>query len=285
MRAKVRTFRQYLTAAENPHRAFLGSSNHLDDYFLKETMVLFALIVHDELREAISRVVSIVAADSRAKQFLQFGAGRRLSLLWHAYRGVLNVVYEKRVEPLSTEESRELTRDLHVIYTNITGTLDNLCWALLHEFAPDKSELPPQQIALFGKTIAQDGRFATLWDSIRLYEGWNKDLKERRDPATHRIPLFVPPQIVTGPQAEIYQTLMQEYWGRLVELDFDGSDAVMSRLQKLGEFTPIFLHDPAHGAFPIYPTTSDDIGHLIAVFDEVEKFFKGEASDGAADTS
>jgi hypothetical protein len=133
--------------------------------------------------------------------------------------------------------------------------------------------VPQQQVTLFGKILSKEPGFGTLWEALDPYAAWNKDLKERRDPATHRIPLYVPPQFVTKEQAETHNRLMHDYWTQAIQLNFDRSDAIMRQLESIGEFIPVFAHDPADGAFPIYPTTSDDIGRLIGVFDAVEAFF------------
>src|SRR5271155_498122 len=97
----------------------------------------------DALRDATinaNRLSDLVKAQ-KAAHFMRYGAARRLLMMWHCYRNV--VVYTSppdRVEPLSGEESGDLTRDLNVIYINIRGVLDNFAWSLLHERASEKLE-------------------------------------------------------------------------------------------------------------------------------------------------
>jgi hypothetical protein len=73
----------------------------------------------------------------RARYFLLFGVARRLEMVWFAYRDLVFTAPVERTQPLDSDESRRLTQDINTIYINLRGSLDNLCWALLHEFAPD----------------------------------------------------------------------------------------------------------------------------------------------------
>src|SRR5579862_4549323 len=134
------------------------------------------------------------ARSEGARYYLQFGATRRLEMIWYAYRNLVSMAPPDRSEPLESEEARQLMVDINVIYLNLRGILDNLAWALLSEFAPERLlSLKPTQIGLFLPSIKREKAFSKLTDLIDLHDSWDRDVKERRDPAAHRIPLALPP--------------------------------------------------------------------------------------------
>lgn len=213
----------------------------------------------------------------RALYFLRYGAGRRLNMMWRAYRSLVFNAPPDRKEPLTTDESGDLTEDINIIYLNIRGVMDNLCWALLHERAPDLTSLAPAKVGLFLAGFTKDERFAELVSHLRVHDAWDRDLKSRRDPAAHQIPLSIPPQIVTPSEAAEFQKTYDNYWTSAAALDFDGADALMRQLEQMGRFVPCFVHDPDQAPMPIYPTISDDIAHLITIFETVEAFLSRKA--------
>ena len=244
------------------------------DWFRDSTLPTFSSQIRDQLHQTIGRSLKLsklMHADG-AIYYLRLGATRRLLMMWHAYSNVLHVASLDRKEPLTSEESRQLTQDLNVIYVNIRGTLDNLCWALLHEHASDKLRLNPLEVGLFSKCIVKEGRFTSLTEAIRTHKAWDQDVKRRRDPAAPRIPLTVPPQFVTAPEAAVYEGLGEDYLQAASDLNLDEAEATLQRMGAVGRFDPCFMHDPKEGLIPIYPTVPDDIGHVIDLFRAVDAF-------------
>lgn len=237
-----------------------------------------SLTLLDRLRDTFVRCPSLSdqMTAPRALYFLRYGAGRRLNMMWRAYRSLVFNAPPDREEPLTTDESGDLTEDINIIYLNIRGVMDNLCWALLHERAPDLTSLAPAKVGLFLPGFTKDERFATLVARLQCHDAWDRDLKSRRDPAAHQIPLSIPPQLVTPSEAAAFHKTFDEYWASAAALDFDGADALMRRLEKMGRFVPWFVHDPDQPPMPIYPTVSNDIARLITIFETIEPFLSHE---------
>jgi hypothetical protein len=80
-------------------------------------------VAMNELRSGIRRSIELSALmNSKGAGYqLRFGAARRFMMMWHAYRDLLQVSSD-RTQPLTSEESCDLTRDVSVIYINISGT-------------------------------------------------------------------------------------------------------------------------------------------------------------------
>jgi hypothetical protein len=246
-----------------------------DEHVISSALQEQSLILLDQLRGHLERCPSLsgLMTSPRARDFICYGTGRRLSMIWRAYRSIVINAPPDRVRPLTSDESGDLTEDINIIYLNIRGVMDNLCWALLHEYAPDLTILRPSKVGLFLPSLTKDQRFAGLVECLQHHDGWDRDVKSRRDPAAHQIPLYIPPQTLTPHEAAEYQKTYGDYWTSVASHNFNEADEIMRHLDRIGRFTPYFAHNPDEGAMPIYPTVSNDIAHLVAIFSTIDKFF------------
>src|SRR6266446_915961 len=182
------------------YQALVGSEKlEADAYFLAQAQYVHSLVVHDALRDAQVSAVTIapMLVNEQARYFINYGVGRRLRMIWVSYRGLLALVQTDRKEPLSLDDVGAISRDLNVIYINIRGVLDNLAWCLLHEVASDQiRNLDPVKVGLFSPALMNDSNLISLKVRLEEFSTWHRELKCRRDPAAHRIPLSVPPAIL-----------------------------------------------------------------------------------------
>jgi hypothetical protein len=230
--------------------------------------------VMDALRDALSRTIQLSALvqTEDALHYLRFGVARRLEMMWHAYRSIILGAHPDRKEPLTSEESIVLTRDLNVIYMNLRGALDNLCWALLHEFAPAETRSRPSKIGLFLPCLVNNLRFATLAKEIAPHQKWDLELKDRRDPVAHRIALTLPPQVLNTEEAGRYKDFVERLNTAMANMDFDGAEDIRRAITHIGTFVPVFMHDPKKRPIPIYPTVPEDVGHVVDLVKSVDAF-------------
>ena len=209
---------------------------------------------------------------------LRFGIGRRTKQIWLGLRTLLDVVHPEHTDPLPRESVEEVSRDLNVIYINIRGTLDNLAWCLAGEFgSEDVEKLNPMSVYLFGRDFLKSDGLKEFADFLGTFMDWSRELKERRDPSAHRIPLSVPPAILDKAAQEEYKRLqvIHDETLKAAYATHDDQEKRLELLQKaneisdeqsgLGFFRPVFGHDPADGYMPIYPTVPQDIGQMILI--------------------
>lgn len=146
---------------------------------------------------------------------------------------------------------------------------------LLYEHAPEQAnKLAKVKVGLFLECIVKDNRFATLVNEIRAHEAWSKELTKRRDPSAHRIPLYVPPQILTPEETRTYHKFIADYSEGMAMLDFEAAEGALDGTESLGHFVPHFLHDADDGPIPIYPTVPDDVAHALQLLDAVGAFLE-----------
>ena len=218
---------------------------------------------------------------SEAQFHLRHGAARRTKLIWHSFRRIFDLIPPDRANPISYEDVVELTRDLNVIYVNIRGTLDNFASCLLHSFGAEETirnlESNPFKVDLFGKEFQKDNNLSEFVSYINNFTKWNSQLKDLRNSSAHRIPLSVPPTTLTESEKAEYLRLWAEAEhaeGEYLKSCESGyEDLVLyekhkylhEKMEELGTFEPVFVHDPKEKPIRVYPRVPEDIGKLVII--------------------
>jgi hypothetical protein len=229
-----------------------------------------------------------------ARFYLLYGASRRAKSIWSSLRRLLYLIDPSRSDPPPRDEVSEASQCLNVIYIDIRGLLDNLAWALLKGFADDKAQsLGPTDIHLFSGKFLKLIPLIGLLDLSDEFREWHRDMKERRDPAAHRIPLSVVPALLGPSEQAKYRELYQQFQGELnsaarswreggdPKVRFKRADELSNELENIGTFFPLFSHHPEEGAIKIYPTVPQDVGMLVKLSRKVLSLMRsasGQAS-------
>jgi hypothetical protein len=263
----------------NAHCRLYGipTANLLPEHLVTSVKKIHSLVVQDALLDVFFQAASLSGRirEPDAHYFMRFGVTRRLGMVWHAYRNITAIAYVERRNPLEGEEARKVTRDLNVIYLNIRGILDNLAASLMHSFSPEKIKplTDLRSVGLFLRGVVTNSIFSSIAGEIKKHDEWDRDLKDRRDPAAHRIPLAVVPTQFTPEQVHRYRELEAEIATARARRDFADAESMLDQQSQLGLFEPIFAHDPKHGVFEIYPVVPNDLAHLVELSNVVYGFF------------
>jgi hypothetical protein len=258
----------------------LTGDERKDAHCYRQAEHMHALCVSDAIRDVHfdSAALSQNIKSTEANFHMRFGVARRSKFIWLSFRGILGSVMTDRIESPLSDQVEEVARDLNVIYINIRGTLDNLAWLLFDLFAGDATrKLPPIKIGLFNSEFLKDQNLAHVAEFMEPFKEWNRELSTRRDPATHRIPLSVPPAFIDADTKDEYQRVSEDYatavndafkhpadW-EVAAPKFERVDALNDKLQRIGKFLPVFVHHPDEGMMKIYPAVPEDIGQLVRI--------------------
>lgn len=267
-------------------RHFTGNPE-MDAYFRHTAEHLHALNVCDAIIDSFTSIVRLSQSVTsiEAKTQLRFGAAPRTKFIWLSLRNLIRLAPPERIEPLLLDDVDEVARDLNVIYINIRGTLDNLAWALIDLFGDERTKrLPAMSVHLFGKELLADANFTEVAKFVSDFAGWNSELKTRRDPAAHRIPLTVPPSVLDKAAQAEYERIAGEYnkalnaavrilsEGGNGESMFEKSRQTYEKLQRVGIFAPVFVHHPGEKPTKIYPVVPQDVGQLVKITNRTLQF-------------
>ncbi len=247
-----------------------------DAYFLFQAAEMHALLVADAVSDL--RIRSVIAGEGRQgelRSHLVYGVSRRTGDIWSALRELVLVTPPNRTTPLSLEETALTSRGLNGIYINIRGTLDNLAWAAIEAAGGLAAVgLNHTSVDLFGRRFGAVEAFAELVARLTPFKPWSEELKARRNPAAHRIPLAMISAEMDDAQAAEFHRLTGEMLAPLppgpvtpeqMDIRMARHEAIKGEIARLGVFRPMFAHMPSEGAMPLYPTVPEDIGQMVRV--------------------
>jgi hypothetical protein len=229
--------------------------------------------VQDEFARTVETSQRLTSA--AAREYILYGVGRRMSMILFALRSLLGTVPPERETPLDVDEGRAVTRDINVVYLNTVGVIDNLAWACFHEKAAELVEaLSATQIGLFTRAITRAESLQPLVARLEEYRPWFEELRRRRDPAAHRIPLYLPPSLLNESQVAEHGRLGEQASEAIRRHDWEGWGDILSQQQRLGRFYPVFMHSPNEPLYRFYPTIPEDVGQMIKIIRATGEFLQ-----------
>lgn len=262
-------------------RPFLNNNDENNRYWVCHGQQAHALSVIDATLDLYFDVVSLgqKACDPCTKTQLIYGAARRTKFIWISVRNLNYLIAPNRTDPLPLDQVEIAARDLNDIYIHLRGCMDNYAWALRHAFG-DKAlkKLGPMKMHLFEANFLENSSMRDFSPIIAGFREWNTQLKSLRDPVAHRIPLSVTPAALAKEDLVEYKRLecdlaaaQQEFFDGIrrrappdeIAVASDRFDALYVKLQSVGTFVPMIVHDPDEGGTNIYPTVPQDIGMFI----------------------
>lgn len=223
----------------------------------------------------------------RAKDYAFHGFGRRLGTLIRCIDRVFAILPPNREGIPSRDEAVDATINIQAFVLNIFGCLDNLAWIWVCEKDvknKDENELGPKSIGLGNKHVR-----SSFSQPFRLYldslEPWFLHMKAFRDALAHRIPLYIPPFIVTPDRIGEYQRLGAAAHEAARRHNFAEYDRLTAEQDALGAFRPWMTHSRAENApvqifhFQLLSdfNTIDEIGRKL-----LEEMERTDTTPGAA---
>ncbi len=245
-----------------------------DDYFRAEAAEMHARVVIDGVQDLRARAIeegSNWGGDLHAH--LVYGVGRRAGDIWIAMRELVAICPVSRKAPLSSEQTARASMALNTIYINIRGILDNFAWAVIEQAGGlAAGNLSHSHVDLFGHRFSRVKAYGDLPHKLSAVAAWSVEVKERRNPAAHRIPLAVIPALLNEEQAAEARHLTAQMFAPLRSGGLTASDheklmeqheALKAKIEGLGTYRPLFVHMPSEGTMPLYPTVAEDVGQMV----------------------
>lgn len=212
-------------------------------------------------RESVLRSKTFARRDAfscaNARRHFNEGFVRRYYMLQSSRLFLCQHCSQSRKEPLSPYEATDSAIHLNAYYLNLRGALDNLAWVLQYEWQllPGVTEdevRKRQKCNLFGLPFlaALKSQHSELASVLEQHGKWAKELAELRDPAAHRIPIYVPPSVITS------QEQVDEF--RRIEAKADVAFSERNRpiseiyreAQAVSDFMPVMIISTTQGFEP-----------------------------------
>jgi hypothetical protein len=215
--------------------------------------------VHDKLILQLRSLFSKLT-NTKAKEYLIQGAGRRLNVLTRCIENIFRIFPIGQTEQLTSNELTDLSINLHAFFVNVSGLFDNLAWVFAFEYdltgEPKNGKLGQFDIGLFNKKTQSH-----LSDRLRNYlkaqdlQNWHSEYsKNYRDALAHRIPLYVPPSVLNPAEQKKYFELETQIQTldltKYENLEIYG--AILEQQMILGQASPFFAQSGGEKSRPVF---------------------------------
>lgn len=180
--------------------------------------------------------------------------------------------------PLNKYISIKLTLLLNTYYINLVGSLDNLAWALSHQKnllenideANSKHRRRTQLVDKNFLKLLQDKGLGNLSSWLKTVSNWYWDVRNFRDPAAHRIPLYVPPSICSEKDIERANTLDAQAAEMISNDNWQQGLDMLDESRNVGEHQPVFVTDDSGiKVYDLKGQVNQDHKMLLKVIDNV----------------
>ncbi len=196
-------------------------------------------------------------ANVRAREFAHHGFGRRLSMLMRA----INVVYDllppdQQQEDIPSHDTvTEATMAIQAFVINTSGCIDNLAWVWVHErniHNADGTPINKNHVGLRSHNASVRSTFTQGFrDYLDTREDWFAHLTTFRDALAHRVPLYIPPYIITPELLDQYNALSAQANAAAAQGNIDGYWEADAARDALGIFRPWMTNAVTEGGNPM----------------------------------
>jgi hypothetical protein len=202
-------------------------------------------------RQLMERYLSRNYNVPRAREYAMHGFSRRLEGLVRCIDNVFRILPPDIAGLPTRENLLDATINLQSFVFNVFGSIDNLAWIWVQEKSLVKangSPLPNSSVGLNRKNTLVRGSFSTEFQKhLSRLNDWFDYLEGFRHALAHRIPLYIPPYVVSKDKDAAYRSLEN----RMSEADFTEYERLSAEQKALAMFTPCMTHSFEEEAKPI----------------------------------
>ena len=189
-----------------------------------------------------------------AREFSVHGLLRRLDMLNHCMERVFESVPADEPSP-SRDALMDATAFIQTFMINVYGAVDNLAhlWCAERGIS-DENGMPLQRnwIGLRRKNkVVRNSLPYELQAQLATHDAWFEYLENYRDSLAHRIPLYIPPGIVSTTDQDRYTAIEVERGEAATQGDSHRFDELNAMQRQLCTFRPCIMHSFGEDAKPV----------------------------------
>jgi hypothetical protein len=185
-------------------------------------------------------------SEKQAREYALHGFARRLYTLVECTEMVFENLPPERDQLPTHKERIEATIGIQAFVFNAFGSINNLAWIFSIEKAIKNKRGDPIHRNSIGLAANNTAIRRNLSQNFQNYlkgkDEWFKQLEDFRHSLAHRIPLFVPPYIITPDKEAAYNELQAGMDDAAARRDSDTYDKKSKQQDALGIFRPWMLH-------------------------------------------
>ncbi len=205
-----------------------------------------------------------------AREYANQGVAIRLMGIIYSTCRVFEVLPPEMSEIPTSAQRSEATAHIQAVAFNVYGCFDNLAQIWVSELGiqkPNGQQLGRNEIGFAKKCkTVRSSLPQTLQSTLCELDPWLKHLEDFRQATAHRIPLYIPPFMVSPTKYPLYKDLNTGAYEALARHDFVEFETLIEARNALRHFLPMIatsINDPTNAMF--HP-------QLLADFQTVEKW-------------
>ena len=185
-------------------------------------------------------------AEKQAREYALHGFARRLYTLVECVEMVFENLPPERNQLPTRKERLQATIGIQGFVFNAFGSINNLAWIFAIEKVIKNRKGDPvhrNSIGLAAHNITIRKNLSQNFQNyLKGKDEWFKQLEDLRHSLAHRVPLFVPPYIITLDKEAAYNELQVAIDDAIARRDFGTYDKKSEQQRALGIFRPVMLH-------------------------------------------
>ena len=182
----------------------------------------------------------------RAREYAMHGLARRLNTLSRCIENTFGILPPDSTDMPTREQLSDAAINIQAFIFNVFGSMDNLAWVWISEKAltkKDGSPIPNSWVGL-GKdnTFVRGSLSAEFQTYLTGLDAWFGYLEDFRHALAHRIPLYIPPYIVSPANEAAYREHQEGMDAAMASGDYAEYDRLWDAQTALGAFRPWVTH-------------------------------------------
>ncbi|USI75483.1 integrase arm-type DNA-binding domain-containing protein [Sphingopyxis sp. USTB-05] len=194
------------------------------------------------------------AMASKGREFAIHGLCRRLNMIKHSADRIFDGLAPETVRP-ERDDLLDAAAFLQAFMLNVCGAIDNLAhiWcAELPVTAPSGEPINRNEIGLRSRHKRVRRTLPIpMRDYLDQCSDWFAYIENYRDALAHRIPLYIPPQSLAPDDQVEFNRISSAWTDAVIARDWNLADKLMDALDRVGTFTPYFMHSFGEQARPM----------------------------------
>ncbi len=181
---------------------------------------------------------------AKVREYLLHGVSRRLSVIKKSIENIFNGFPLDAKRPLRRGDLYDVQINMHAYVINLYGIFDNWAWAFVYRHGLLENLGGKHRVGMFKKgMLTHFPNEISEYLKERELGKWHEDyLKSFRDALAHRIPLYIPPSMLTPEEGDRYQELDAQKMGLINVMDWERLNQVEHEQESLGNPCFYFLH-------------------------------------------
>ena len=189
-------------------------------------------------------------------EYAKHGFLRRLGTLLRCIENTFELLPPNRDdEPPERNVRIDATINIEAFVFNVFGAIDNLAWIWVSEIQLTKSDgsaIPNGWVGLGPKNeYVRKSLPQTLQIYLSSRDVWFQHLENFRHALAHRIPLYIPPYIVSPEREEEWRSLERAIDDAMLRGDAEAEAQLKESQNKLCRFRPWMIHSFSEGSRPV----------------------------------